>query len=131
MNDEIEKLEVLAAQFNEHLPLSDLAKWYNEWSVAAQPATIVAIIDRLKKTEATNTQLREAIDLLAQEHNRAQSEAEKAEAALAAMRVKFIHPSNQQIIQRAGEIFGFKPHEQDEVTKARYLDFFAWAISGK
>lgn len=33
---------------------------------------------------------------------------------------------DDQIIQRAGEIFGFKPHKQDEVNKQKFLDFARW-----
>lgn len=35
--------------------------------------------------------------------------------------------TDEQIIKRAGEIFGFKPHKQDERTKARYIDFYKWS----
>lgn len=34
--------------------------------------------------------------------------------------------TDEKIIQRAGEIFGFKPHKQDEVNKQKFLDFARW-----
>lgn len=37
-------------------------------------------------------------------------------------------PSADELaLQRAGEIFGFYPHKQDEKTKSQYLAFFRWA----
>lgn len=81
---------------------------------------LVAHIDAWK--DAACAEIETKRQVLSSAYRSAAARAEAAEAKLASTRL-----TDAQIIQRAGEIFGFKPHEMGELQKSQYLDFARWA----